>query len=70
MACVEMDAGDVILIHGAVEHMSLENTSGKSRRSFQIHLVEGQDRATWSPENWLQYPAGQRFPTFDNWDKY
>ena len=28
------------MIHGAVHHMSKENTSPKSRHTFQVHLVE------------------------------
>ena len=34
-------AGDLVLIHGAVDHLSLANTSGRSRHTFQLHLVEG-----------------------------
>lgn len=52
MQPVEMEVGDVMLIHGAVDHMSYENTSGKSRRSFQIHLVEGKEGgAVWHEDN-------------------
>ena len=32
--------GDLVMIHGAVHHMSKENTSPKSRHTFQVHLVE------------------------------
>lgn len=35
------DAGDLVLIHGAVDHLSLANTSDRSRHTFQLHLVEG-----------------------------
>lgn len=31
--------GDVVLIHGAVDHLSLPNTSIASRHTFQLHLV-------------------------------
>lgn len=51
MQCVEMEVGDVMLIHGALDHMSRENTSEFSRRSFQIHLVEGREDAQWDPLN-------------------
>lgn len=51
MQCVEMEVGDVMLIHGALDHMSRENTSEFSRRSFQIHLVEGSQDAPWDPLN-------------------
>lgn len=31
--------GDLVLIHGQVDHLSLPNVSGKSRHTFQLHLV-------------------------------
>ena len=38
-----------------------------SRHTFQLHLVEGErGGAVWSEENWLQYPEGKPFPTFDD----
>eukprot|EP00038_Savillea_parva_P011452 m.197644 g.197644 ORF g.197644 m.197644 type:complete len:359 (+) comp20183_c0_seq1:112-1188(+) len=55
--------GDLVLIHGQVDHLSLPNVSGKSRHTFQLHLVEGPTEGiTWSPRNWLQYPEGHTFP--------
>jgi len=60
---VECKAGDLVLIHGQVEHLSLRNTSEKQRHTFQLHLIEGPTHGiTWSPKNWLQYPPGQQFP--------
>ena len=55
-------AGDLVLIHGTVEHLSLANTSTQSRHTFQLHLVEGPAAGvTWSRRNWLQYgDAAQR----------
>ena len=48
-------AGDLVLIHGLVDHMSMQNTSPKSRHTFQLHLVEGpSEGVTWSEHNWLQ----------------
>jgi len=58
---VECKAGDLVLIHGQVEHLSLPNTSTRPRHSFQLHLVDSADGVEWSPQNWLQYPAGQAF---------
>ena len=58
-------AGDLVLIHGQVDHLSLPNTSGKSRHTFQLHLVESKAAgATWHARNWLQYPQGKPFPQF------
>eukprot|EP01062_Namystynia_karyoxenos_P070098 TRINITY_DN65490_c0_g1_i1.p1 TRINITY_DN65490_c0_g1~~TRINITY_DN65490_c0_g1_i1.p1 ORF type:complete len:357 (+),score=110.55 TRINITY_DN65490_c0_g1_i1:85-1071(+) len=56
-------AGDLVLIHGAVDHCSLPNTSDKQRHSFQLHLVEGPSQGVaWHPANWLQYTGGRPFP--------
>ena len=54
-----------IVACGQVDHLSLPNTSGKSRHTFQLHLVEGEAAGPkWHPKNWLQYPHGKPFPTF------
>ncbi|CAE8612633.1 unnamed protein product [Polarella glacialis] len=61
---LECEAGDLVVIHGQVDHLSLANTSDKPRDTFQLHLVEGPSQGiTWSPRNWLQYPAGKTFPS-------
>jgi len=52
---VEVNAGDVVVIHGRVIHKSSENTSTKSRHAYTIHLVEGD--SVWSKENWCQRPT-------------
>mmetsp|Transcript_49990 Transcript_49990/g.117582 ORF Transcript_49990/g.117582 Transcript_49990/m.117582 type:complete len:338 (+) Transcript_49990:45-1058(+) len=63
-AALECEAGDLVVIHGQVDHLSLANTSSKPRETFQLHLVEGPGEGiTWSPRNWLQYPAGKSFPS-------
>eukprot|EP00927_Polykrikos_kofoidii_P047338 TRINITY_DN41447_c0_g1_i1.p1 TRINITY_DN41447_c0_g1~~TRINITY_DN41447_c0_g1_i1.p1 ORF type:complete len:395 (+),score=70.96 TRINITY_DN41447_c0_g1_i1:78-1187(+) len=60
---VECKAGDLVVIHGEVDHLSLPNFSEKQRHTFQLHLIEGPTQGiTWSPRNWLQYPAGKSFP--------
>uniref|UniRef100_A0A6U2GWQ1 Fe2OG dioxygenase domain-containing protein n=1 Tax=Hemiselmis andersenii TaxID=464988 RepID=A0A6U2GWQ1_HEMAN len=67
--------GDLVMIHGAVHHMSKENTSSKSRHTFQVHLVEdtsgtrvGIDGVphVWPSDNWLQYPKSKPFPKFES----
>merc|ERR1712129_251138 len=61
---VECEVGDLIVIHGQVDHLSLPNSSGKTRDTFQLHLVEGPTEGiTWSERNWLQYPPGKSFPS-------
>mmetsp|Transcript_43572 Transcript_43572/g.136705 ORF Transcript_43572/g.136705 Transcript_43572/m.136705 type:complete len:332 (-) Transcript_43572:107-1102(-) len=56
--------GDAVLIHGQVDHLSLPNTSPKSRHTFQLHLIEGPEAGVeWHPGNWLQYASGpEAFP--------
>lgn len=57
-------AGDLVLIHGQVEHLSLANTSEKQRHTYQLHLVEGKKEGIhWDKLNWLQYPEGKEFPS-------
>lgn len=58
----ECKKGDLVLIHGQVDHLSLKNTSAKSRHTFQLHLVEGPDEGVeWHPKNWLQLSGGRPF---------
>mmetsp|Transcript_47358 Transcript_47358/g.138018 ORF Transcript_47358/g.138018 Transcript_47358/m.138018 type:complete len:334 (+) Transcript_47358:60-1061(+) len=63
-APLECEPGDLVVIHGQVDHLSLANTSDRQRETFQLHLVEGPSEGiTWSERNWLQYPAGKAFPS-------
>ena len=56
---VECRAGDLVCFPGTLDHLSLANSTGKSRHTFQLHLVEGPAAGVkWSPRNWLQYPTG------------
>ena len=61
---VPVDAGDLIVIHGQLDHLSMPNTSPLPRHSFQLHIVDGHD-AIWDRGNWLQYPPGKPFPQFE-----
>ena len=59
---VPVEAGDLIGIHGNVDHLSLPNTSSRPRHSYQLHLVEGPENGVfWSTDNWLQYKGGKGF---------
>jgi len=59
---VECKAGDLVVFAGELDHLSLPNYSDRPRHTFQLHLVEGPGGGvTWSPSNWLQYPAGKSF---------
>lgn len=57
---VPVQAGDLVGIHGLVDHLSLANTSDMQRHSFQMHLIDRHD-STWSRDNWLQYKDGREF---------
>jgi phytanoyl-CoA hydroxylase len=60
---VECKAGDLVCFPGELDHLSLANYSEMQRHTFQLHLVDGPGACVeWSPENWLQYPAGHKFP--------
>ena len=54
-------AGDLVVLAGTLDHLSLPNLSPHDRHTFQLHMVESEN-TTWAPENWLQYPAGTDFP--------
>lgn len=56
------EPGDLVVIHGQVDHMSLANLSDKPRETYQLHLVEGPAQGiTWHKQNWLQYSSGKPF---------
>lgn len=60
---VPCKAGDLVVIHGQVDHLSLPNFSQLERQTYQLHLIEGPEEGiTWSPLNWLQYPGKKTFP--------
>ena len=48
--------GTIILMHGALYHMSFPNTSTRSRNALTLHFCERDSE--WSAKNWLQNPRG------------
>lgn len=51
---LEAKKGTLIVLHGHLPHMSLMNTSSKSRHAFTLHVI---DASSCYPEtNWLQRP--------------
>mmetsp|Transcript_29697 Transcript_29697/g.64845 ORF Transcript_29697/g.64845 Transcript_29697/m.64845 type:complete len:389 (-) Transcript_29697:234-1400(-) len=60
---VEVKEGSLVMLHGAVWHMSHENTSPKSRHAYSIHFVESSG-AAWDDQNWLQRKAEIPFKPF------
>jgi len=57
---LEMAKGDLLVMHGAMEHFSSAGVDPRrTRESFQVHIVENMNE--WSAQNWLQYPAEMKF---------
>ena len=49
---LEVPAGTLILIHGALPHYSAPNRSQKSRYAYTLHAISG--TAVYPEDNWLQ----------------
>uniref|UniRef100_A0A7R9U0J0 DEAD-box RNA helicase Q domain-containing protein n=1 Tax=Prasinoderma coloniale TaxID=156133 RepID=A0A7R9U0J0_9VIRI len=59
-------AGALVLLHGALVHMSYPNRSGRSRHAYSVHVVEGDSKHPWLKSNWLQRPEAAPFePLYD-----
>lgn len=59
---LEMPAGSLVIIHGAVVHYSEENPSPRSRHAYSIHVVEAGKGVVYPADNWLQRAGGAPFP--------
>lgn len=55
----------MVIIHGAVLHMSYENRSDKSRHAYSVHVIESADGVQWAKENWMQREADLPFEPLD-----
>jgi phytanoyl-CoA hydroxylase len=51
---VEVEAGSLVVFHGALPHYSGPNRSARSRMAYTLHVTDG--AAHWSADNWLQRP--------------
>jgi len=61
---LECARGDLVVIHGQIDHLSLANSSDAPRETYQLHLIEGpQAGVSWGHRNWLQYPVSRPFPS-------
>lgn len=56
---VEVNAGDIVVLHGRIIHKSGENKSDHSRHAYTIHMTEAD--SAWDAKNWLQRDSP--FPT-------
>lgn len=55
LQCLEAKRGTLVLLDGAVPHLSAANTSDKSRHAYTIHAIDG--AADYLNDNWLQRPT-------------
>lgn len=51
---VEVEAGALVVFHGALPHYSGPNRSARSRMAYTLHVTDG--AAHWSADNWLRRP--------------
>ena len=55
---LSVKAGDLVVLAGTLDHLSLPNGSPDARHSFQLHAIEGpRAGVSWAKENWLQTPG-------------
>jgi len=54
LVCLEAKRGTLVLLDGAVPHLSAANTSDKPRHAYTIHAIDG--AANYLDDNWLQRP--------------
>jgi phytanoyl-CoA hydroxylase len=52
---LEAKRGTLVLLDGAVPHLSAANTSDKPRHAYTIHAIDGE--ANYLDDNWLQRPT-------------
>jgi phytanoyl-CoA hydroxylase len=60
---VEVEAGTLVMFHGALPHYSAPNRSSESRHAYTLHVVDA--GAGYAPENWLQRAPGFEARGFD-----
>lgn len=55
LVCLEAKRGTLVLLDGAVPHLSAANNSDKPRHAYTIHAID--DAAKYLEDNWLQRPT-------------
>lgn len=55
LQCLEAKRGALVLLDGAVPHLSAANTSDRPRHAYTIHAIDG--AANYLDDNWLQRPT-------------
>jgi phytanoyl-CoA hydroxylase len=57
---LEVRKGTLIVLHGLLPHLSRENTSGKSRHAYTLHVMDAS--AHYPKDNWLQRSPEMMMP--------
>jgi len=55
LVALEATRGTLVLLDGALPHLSGPNLSDRPRHAYTLHAIEG--NAEYLPDNWLQRPA-------------
>lgn len=58
---LEIPKGSLVILHSALVHYSLENTSSTPRHAYSIHVVDGGEGILYPRDNWLQRPPEHPF---------
>jgi len=58
---LEVNKGDLVLLHGSTVHKSEKNISEFPRDVYTFHIIDANSQ--WSSENWLQYEQNDTFDT-------
>ena len=64
MVPLEAKCGSLVILHGSLVHMSMHNSSDRSRHAYILHMVESE--AEWPADNWLQRPDNFPFKALYN----
>ena len=59
---LEIEAGDLVLLHHSLVHYSEANESQMSRHAYSIHVIESGKGVEYNEDNWLQRTDGTKFP--------
>lgn len=60
---LEVKKGTLIILHGLLPHMSLENRSSRSRHAYTLHVIERD--CDYPKDNWLQRAPEMPFRGFE-----
>ena len=60
---LEAPEGTLVVLHGALPHLSGPNESDQGREAYSVHVIDG--TASYPDENWLQRPADMPLRGFD-----